>query len=99
MTCLFAFLERTQGEDTSAFKVETAANEGGVAGILVDIMRHFSSAHFVEVLHSICRRTIASAADAVGLHLHKVIEAYIFRGLYSSACIREAEGPGFRGHL
>lgn len=68
-----ALEDYTQGDGsdgTSVFAAEMAT-PGAANGVLVDIMRHFSPALFVEVLRSICRQATARAADATGFHLHK----------------------------
>lgn len=71
---LFSALEdHSQGDftdGTSVFAIEMAV-PGNADGVLVDIMRHFSPALFIEVLRSICRQATARAADATGFHLHK----------------------------
>lgn len=77
ITHVFSVLsDHTQGDGASVFAPEMTA-QGDANGALVNIMRHFSPALFIEVLRSICRQAIARAGDATGFQLHKASGSFV----------------------
>lgn len=65
-------MEALGGEDSDELGARMV-DHGDPSGLLVDVMRHFSSPLFVEVLRSVCLKAVAFAAHATGFLLHKVM--------------------------